>query len=45
LEKAIQEWELVSEIDPEYKDVDDNLKKSRKLLERLEKIKKSKMQE
>ena len=42
LEKAIQEWELVSEIDPEYKDVDDNLKKSRKLLERLEKIKRSK---
>jgi tetratricopeptide (TPR) repeat protein len=45
LEKAIQEWGLVSEIDPEYKDVDDNLKKSRKLLERLEKIKRSKMKE
>ena len=45
LEKAIQEWELVSEIDPGYKDVDDNLKKSRKLLERLEKIKRSKMKE
>jgi len=45
LEEAIQEWELVSEIDPEYKDVDDNLKKSKKFLERLEKIKKSRMQE
>jgi len=45
LGEAIQEWELVSEIDPEYKDVHDNLKKSRNLLERLEKIKKSKMKE
>jgi len=45
LNETIQEWELVSEIDPKYKDVDENLKKSRKLLERLEKIKKSKMQE
>jgi tetratricopeptide (TPR) repeat protein len=45
LDEAIQEWELVSEIDPKYKDVDDNLKKSRKLLERLEKIKKSKMKD
>jgi len=45
LGEAIQEWELVSEIDPEYKDVDANLKKSRNLLERLEKIKKSKMKE
>ena len=45
LDEAIQEWELVSEIDPEYKDVDDNLKKSRNLLECLEKIKRSKMKE
>jgi len=45
LGEAIQEWELVSEIDPGYKDVDDNLKKSRNLLERLEKIKRSKMKE
>ena len=45
LDEAIQEWELVSEIDPEYKDVDENLKKSRNLLECLEKIKRSKMKE
>lgn len=45
LGEAIQEWEFVSDIDPKYKDVDDNLKKSRNLLERLEKIKKSKMKE
>jgi tetratricopeptide (TPR) repeat protein len=45
LGEAIQEWEFVSDIDPKYKDVDDNLKKSRNLLERLEKIKKSKIKE
>jgi len=42
LAEAVQEWELVYNIDPEYKDVDSNLKKSRKLLERLESIKRSK---
>ncbi len=42
LAEAVQEWELVSEIDPEYKDVDSNLNKAKKLLERLESIKRSK---
>ena len=45
LDEAVHEWELVYEIDPEYKEVDSNLKKSRKLLERLESIKRSKMKE
>jgi tetratricopeptide (TPR) repeat protein len=45
LAEAVHEWELVYEIDPEYKEVDSNLKKSRKLLERLESIKRSKMKE
>ncbi len=43
LAEAVQEWELVSEIDPEYKDVDSNLNKAKKLLERLESIKRSKI--
>jgi tetratricopeptide (TPR) repeat protein len=43
LADAVQEWELVYEIDPNYKDVDSNLKKARKLLERLESIKRSRM--
>ncbi|UCG63862.1 MAG: LysM peptidoglycan-binding domain-containing protein, partial [Deltaproteobacteria bacterium] len=42
LAEAVLEWELVSEIDPEYKDVNSNLNKARKLLERLESIKRSK---
>ena len=42
LAEAVQEWELVSEIDPEYKDVNSNLNKAKKLLERLESIKRSK---
>lgn len=45
LAEAVHEWELVSEIDPQYKEVDSNLKKAGKLLERLEKIKRSKMKE
>ncbi|UCF71863.1 MAG: LysM peptidoglycan-binding domain-containing protein [Deltaproteobacteria bacterium] len=45
LAQAVQEWELVYDIDPGYKDVESNLKKARKLLERLESIKRSKMKE
>jgi tetratricopeptide (TPR) repeat protein len=42
LAEAIHEWELVYNMDPDYKDVDKNLKKARKLHERLEAIKRSK---
>lgn len=42
LAEAIHEWELVYNMDPAYKDVDNNLKKARKLHERLEAIKRSK---
>jgi tetratricopeptide (TPR) repeat protein len=42
LADAIREWELVYALDPQYKDVDKNLKKARTLLERLESIKRSK---
>jgi tetratricopeptide (TPR) repeat protein len=42
LADAIREWELVYAMDSGYKDVDQNLKKARKLLEALESIKKSK---
>ena len=45
LAEAVQEWELVSEIDPGYKDVNSNLNKAKKLLERLESIKRSKMKQ
>jgi tetratricopeptide (TPR) repeat protein len=45
LAEAVQEWELVSGIDPEYKDVNSNLNKAKKLLERLESIKRSKMKQ
>jgi len=45
LAEAVQEWELVSEINPEYKDVSSNLNKAKKLLERLESIKRSKMKQ
>ncbi len=41
LEQAIEEWELVKEIDPEYKDIKTNLKKAKSLYQRLEDIKKS----
>ena len=41
LEDAIAEWNIVYAIDPKYKDVDQRLKKARALMERLEKIKKS----
>jgi tetratricopeptide (TPR) repeat protein len=42
LADAIREWELVYALDPQFKDVDKNLKKARTLLERLESIKRSK---
>ncbi len=41
LAEAISEWESVYKIDPQYKDVDQNLKKARLLMEKLEKIKQS----
>jgi tetratricopeptide (TPR) repeat protein len=41
LEKAIDEWKLVRNLDPDYKDVTPNLKKAELLYERLESIKKS----
>jgi len=44
LEEAINEWELVYELDPGYKDVDQNLKKAKALMEKLEQIKKSRQQ-
>jgi len=44
LADAIREWELVYAMDPGYKDVEQNLKKTRKLLDALESIKKSKHQ-
>jgi tetratricopeptide (TPR) repeat protein len=45
LPEAISEWETVSELDPEYKDVKKNLTKAKNLNERLESIKKSKAKE
>ncbi len=45
LADAIREWESVSTLDPNYKDVNKNLTKARTLLERLESIKRSKTQE
>lgn len=41
LVEAIREWELVSAMDPGYKDVSRNLQKARTLQERLDAIKKS----
>lgn len=41
LEQSINEWEQVEKIDPDYKDVQSNLKKARTLYERLESIKQS----
>jgi tetratricopeptide (TPR) repeat protein len=45
LADAIAEWEMVHSLDPNYKDVSKNLTKAKNLLERLEKIKRSKAQE
>ena len=42
LAEAIDEWELVYEIDPDYKDVEKNIERVRNLMERLEEIKQSK---
>ena len=41
LKQAINEWKQVEDIDPDYKDVQSNLKKARNLYERLESIKQS----
>lgn len=41
LPEAVAEWEMVCDLDPGYKDVEQNLKKARALLNKLEKIKKS----
>lgn len=41
LEKAIKEWNLVKNIDPDYKEVTPNLQKAEMLFKRLESIKKS----
>ncbi len=41
LEEAIAEWQLVTDIDPGYKEVTPNLKKAEMLYQRLETIKKS----
>lgn len=40
LPEAIKEWELVQAVDPNYKDLGQNLQKAKMLLERLENIKK-----
>ena len=42
LSKAIEEWNLVKEIDPDYKEVTPNLKKAEMLYKRLESIKQGK---
>jgi tetratricopeptide (TPR) repeat protein len=44
LADAIREWQLVYDLDPNYKDVGRNLQKARALQERLETIKQSKPQ-
>jgi hypothetical protein len=41
LPEAIEKWELVYAVDPNYKDVKRNIKKAKTLLERLEQIKKN----
>jgi len=42
LPEAVREWELVRAVDPNYKNVEKDIKKAKTLLERLENIKKSK---
>ena len=44
LEEAIKEWEVVYKLDPGYKDVSQNMKKAREMMEKLEQIKKSRQQ-
>ena len=41
LPEAIEEWKLVQAVDPNYKDLKQNIQKAKTLLERLENIKKS----
>lgn len=41
LPEAIKEWELVQALDPNYKDLKQNIQKAKTLLKRLENIKKS----
>ena len=41
LAEAIDEFELVYKVDPDYKDVEKNIVKVRNLMERLDEIKKS----
>lgn len=41
LAEAVAEWEMVYDLDPGYKDVEQNLKKARDLLNKLERIKRS----
>lgn len=41
LTEAIQQWEMVYKLDPDYRDVRRNLEKARTLLKRLESIKRS----
>ena len=41
LQEAIEEWKLVQVVDPNYKDVQKNLRKAELLLERLDEIKKA----
>jgi tetratricopeptide (TPR) repeat protein len=45
LAEAIREWESVYALDPTYKDVNKNLTKAKTLYQRLESIKRSKVQE
>lgn len=44
LEEAIDEWKQVYDLDPGYKDVDQNLKRARKLMEKLDQIRNSQKQ-
>jgi tetratricopeptide (TPR) repeat protein len=41
LAEAIKEWESVRALDPKYREVENNIKKARMLLKRLEEIKKT----
>ena len=42
LAEAINEWELIYKVDPDYRDVEKNIEKARNLMQRLDEIKKSK---
>jgi tetratricopeptide (TPR) repeat protein len=41
LKEAIREWEMVADVDSEYKTVQDNIKKAKRFLKKLEEIQKS----